>query len=258
MIIFVSIFLDTNMKVVSFFSAKGGTGKTSFNMMFASFLRYGLGKNVLVLDFDRPEYNLSYTRKREIAFMDKEGNGYGMERLYPIEEVAALDEKSISRIAGMLKSLSDEFDYIVMDFPGSFCESDAVCILAMKQVLDFIVIPVELDAMNIASSKALAQIFHESGLKTILFFNRVHGKEKTELYDELRTWFCENGIIVLENIVKSSISMKREMGCAGYFRSSVAFPERLVMEKNPGVVNLFREVVGYVEGEMEQSQEMAV
>lgn len=246
------------MKVISFFSAKGGTGKTSFNMMFASFLRYDLGKNVLMLDFDRPEYNLSYARKREIALMDKEGKEYGLERFYPVEEVAALDEKGIGRIADMLKDLSGEFDYVVMDFPGSFCETDAVCILAMRQALDFVVIPVEMDGMNIASSKALAQIFQESGQKTLLFFNRVHGKERAELYDELKAWFKGNGITVSDNIVKNSISMKKEMGCAGYFRSSVAFPEKLVMERNPGIANLFREVVGYVDREMGQGKKMVV
>ena len=45
------------MKVVTFFMSKGGTGKTSFNIMFASYLTYMLGRRVLVLDVDFPEYN---------------------------------------------------------------------------------------------------------------------------------------------------------------------------------------------------------
>ena len=35
------------MKVVTFFMSKGGTGKTSFNIMFASYLTYILGRKVL-------------------------------------------------------------------------------------------------------------------------------------------------------------------------------------------------------------------
>ena len=35
------------MFVLSFFSAKGGTGKTTFNMSMASYLRYSLGRRVL-------------------------------------------------------------------------------------------------------------------------------------------------------------------------------------------------------------------
>ena len=53
------------MKVVTFFMSKGGTGKTSFNIMFASYLTYILGRRVLVLDVDFPEYNLYFYRERE-------------------------------------------------------------------------------------------------------------------------------------------------------------------------------------------------
>lgn len=44
------------MFVLSFFSAKGGTGKTTFNMLMASYLKYSLGRRVLLLDADPPEY----------------------------------------------------------------------------------------------------------------------------------------------------------------------------------------------------------
>ena len=54
------------MQVITFFSAKGGTCKTTMNMMFASFLKYHLGKRVLLLDFDSPEFNLSNVRRRDL------------------------------------------------------------------------------------------------------------------------------------------------------------------------------------------------
>ena len=54
------------MKVISFLSAKGGTGKTTFNMLLASYLRYAKGKRVIAIDFDAPENNLSATREREV------------------------------------------------------------------------------------------------------------------------------------------------------------------------------------------------
>ena len=53
------------MQVISFFSAKGGTGKSTFNMLLASYLKYVLGKRVMVLDLDATGYNLSSTRERE-------------------------------------------------------------------------------------------------------------------------------------------------------------------------------------------------
>ena len=71
------------MTVVSFFSAKGGTGKTTFNMSMASFLKYNLGKEVIVLDADTPEYNLYNSRVRELDY--KRANG-GIDESTPIQE----------------------------------------------------------------------------------------------------------------------------------------------------------------------------
>ena len=53
------------MRIVSFYSAKGGTGKTTFNLLFASYLRYQKGLRVLFLDFDGPEFNVYFVRQRE-------------------------------------------------------------------------------------------------------------------------------------------------------------------------------------------------
>ena len=66
------------MIVVSFFSAKGGTGKTTFNMSMASFLKYHLGKAVIVLDADTPEYNLNWTTNAKTeALMNRRCTLYG-------------------------------------------------------------------------------------------------------------------------------------------------------------------------------------
>ena len=70
------------MRIVSFFSAKGGTGKTTFNLLFASYLRYRLGLRVLFLDFDGPEFNAYFVRQRELECFDGDREG-----LYPIESV---------------------------------------------------------------------------------------------------------------------------------------------------------------------------
>ena len=65
------------MKVLTFFTVRGGSGKT-----------------VIVLDFDGPEYNLYNMRARELDYM--RGNG-------------------IKSDAADLRYLKDEFEYVVMD-----------------------------------------------------------------------------------------------------------------------------------------------
>ncbi len=240
------------MTTISFFTAKGGTGKTVFNMMFASFLKNNLGKRVLVLDFDAPEYNLSYSRKRELLMMKELGLDINESELYPIDEVKNVSRESICNIAKTLHSIENDVDYVIMDFPGSFLPDDAVCLLAMEGILDAVIIPLELDGINIASSKALAALFQENGQKTLLFLNKVHGKERQEMYDELRKWFAEKRLIISQNIVKNCISMKKEFGTSGYLRSTVNFPTKDILIKNPGIIDLFNEVVDYVGREEKQ------
>lgn len=237
------------MRIVSFFSAKGGTGKTTFNLLFASYLRYRLGLRVLFLDFDGPEFNAYFVRQRELEHF--KGNPQG---LYPIESVEGerfRGKPGMTKLAEKLRGLEGELDYIVMDFAGSFSAEDAVCQLSLAGVIDLIVIPTELDGITIASCKALSCTFAESGQKSMLFFNRVHGKERDELYEKLFAWFEDNKLYMSHNKVKNTLAMRRdaESGGVNYMRSSVCFPEGRIIRGNPDIISLFDEVIEYVQGE---------
>ena len=262
------------MRIVSFFSAKGGTGKTTFNLLFASYLRYRLGLRVLFLDFDGPEFNAYFVRQRELERFDGDREG-----LYPIEYVegcrvepgmtgdpgsgpgmteegrlrgkpAMTKGPGMTGFAEKLRGLEGQLDYIVMDFAGSFSAEDAVCQLSLAGAIDLIVIPTELDSITIASCKALSRTFAESGQKSMLFFNRVHGKESDELYAKLFAWFEENHLYMSHNRVRNSLAMRRdaESGGVNYMRSSVCFPAGRIVRGNPDIIKLFDEVIEYVQG----------
>lgn len=230
------------MKVISFFSAKGGTGKTTFNMLLASYLKYEKGQRVMLLDFDAPEYNLSFCRKRELAGVKE---AVDESALYPIEAVRDLSEGNLATVAGMVRKMEGVLDYVVMDFKGSFLSGDPVCVMAEAGVLDMVVIPVELDAMIVASMKSLALLFKENGQQALLFFNRVHGKERPTQYEAVRRWFEEHGCRVARSQVKGNIGMKREQGEGHFVRSTLCFPGKEIRKSNPGIVGLLEEVIGY-------------
>lgn len=172
------------MRIVSFFSAKGGTGKTTFNLLFASYLKYRLGLRVLFLDFDGPEFNAYFVRQRELDCYDGDKEG-----LYPIESVESerfrgkpgmtegpgmtrlrVKPAVMTEMATRLRGLENELDYVVLDFAGSFSAEDAVCQLSLAGAIDLIVIPMELDSITIASCKALSRTFAESSQKSMPFF----------------------------------------------------------------------------------------
>ena len=233
------------MKVISFFTAKGGTGKTTFNMLFASYLKYVQEKQVMVLDLDAPEYSLTCCRDRDIDYLESSGLPCELDSFYPVEAVRDLSEQSIYDLADTIKGLRDQLDWLVLDFKGSFKQGDPVCTLAEEGVLDMIVMPVEIDPMIIASMKSLSTIFQDAGMDALLFFNRVHGKEKPGIYDAVEEWFTSHGCKVSPHRVKGNIAMKREQSGGTFFRSTVCFPQAAIQKNNPAIIDLFEQICAY-------------
>ena len=242
------------MIVVSFFSAKGGTGKTTFNMSMASFLKYHLGKAVIVLDADTPEYNLYNSRVRELDYKSKNG-GIDESALYPVWKVLDVTPEGIESLAGKLDALRGSVDYVLIDFPGSCVKDDAIWTFARRGVLDLVVIPVDMDPMVLASALQLAEIFTHTGQKVLLFFNKVHGKIPSEKYDAVAELFRSRGFRMSECRIKNALAMSRDAESgSNYLRSTICFPEKTVRDLNPQLIDLFKEVIGYEEREKTQAE----
>lgn len=242
------------MIVVSFFSAKGGTGKTTFNMSMASFLKYHLGKAVIVLDADTPEYNLYNSRVRELDYKRKNG-GIDESALYPVWKVLYVTPEGIESLAGKLDALRGSVDYVLIDFPGSCVKDDAIWTFARRGVLDLVVIPVDMDPMVLASALQLAEIFTHTGQKVLLFFNKVHGKIPSEKYDAVAELFRSRGFRMSECRIKNALAMSRDAESgSNYLRSTICFPEKTVRDLNPQLIDLFKEVIGYEEREKTQAE----
>ena len=242
------------MIVVSFFSAKGGTGKTTFNMSMASFLKYHLGKAVIVLDADTPEYNLYNSRVRELDYKRKNG-GIDESALYPVWKVLDVTPEGIESLAGKLDALRGSVDYVLIDFPGSCVKDDAIWTFARRGVLDLVVIPVDMDPMVLASALQLAEIFTHTGQKVLLFFNKMHGKIPSEKYDAVAELFRSRGFRMSECRIKNALAMSRDAESgSNYLRSTICFPEKTVRDLNPQLIDLFKEVIGYEEREKTQAE----
>lgn len=242
------------MLVVSFFSAKGGTGKTTFNMSMASFLKYHLGKAVIVLDADTPEYNLYNSRVRELDYKRANG-GIDESVLYPVWKVLDVTPEGIESLAGKLDALRGSVDYVLIDFPGSCVKDDAIWTFARRGVLDLVVIPVDMDPMVLASALQLAEIFTHTGQKVLLFFNKVHGKIPSEKYDAVAELFRSRGFRMSECRIKNALAMSRDAESgSNYLRSTICFPEKTVRDMNPQLIDLFKEVIGYEEREKTQAE----
>lgn len=209
-----------------------------------------------MLDFDSPEFNLSNTRKRELLFAQDKDMPLDVHSLYPIHEVDEESARNTKDILEFIEDVRPAMDFLVLDFGGSFVPSDIVCRLVMQHAIDLMVIPVEMDGMIIASAKALAWTLQEMGQQTLLFFNKVHGREKPQLYDALEDWFKGKGVNISPNRVKNALNVRRDSDNGSNFvRSSVVFPLKDIRAHNPGILNLFEEVAGH--DEMEKTEKTA-
>lgn len=235
------------MRTISFFSAKGGTGKTTFNMLLASWLKYEKGLRTAVLDFDSPEFNLSYTRKRELKYLQDKGLTPDEKQLYPILEIEDYESrKSLQVVRNLMIDAAGSLDVLILDFGGSFNDGDPVLDLVQAGLVDLIVIPLEMDGMILSSGKSLASVLEQLGQKTLLFFNKVHGKEKPQLYVELERWLAEDGLTVSTHRIKNTVKLRRDAdNGSNFLRSTVSFPCKEMQEINPELIQLFEEVSGY-------------
>lgn len=235
------------MQVISFFSAKGGTGKSTFNMLLASYLKYVLGKRVMVLDLDAPGYNLSSTREREVDGLMQEDASFDESSLYPIRKVEDLTRTHIKAEIADIGKLERDYDYVVIDCPGSLVRTDASFQMLAAGVFSLIVIPMDVDGMSIASSYSLGEVCKKLGQPFILFFNKVYWQEKKELYAQYEEFFAEGGMRISPHRVKNSVKLRRDAdGAAAFMRSSVCFPMKEVKATVPEIIELFEEVLEYV------------
>ena len=112
--------------MLTFFTVRGGSGKTVLSAAFASYVNYFLGKRAMVLDFDGPEYNLYNMRLRELSLTSEGDAECNKDELYIVEKVENTDSDSLDRFAASIRRIKEQFDYIILDFPGSFSKDDAI------------------------------------------------------------------------------------------------------------------------------------
>lgn len=235
------------MKVISFFSAKGGTGKTTFNMLFASYLKYVLGKKVIALDFDAPENNFASTRDREVDSLLEKDPSATVDGFYPVRQIKSTSQAGIRKAIQELRELEGKYDYVIVDAPGSMSEAEATSLLLVSFVLDLAVIPTDVDGMSIASSYSLACSCQAQNLPFFIFFNRVVWQEKKDLYEAFTQFFEEGGMTVSAHRIRSTVKLRRDSdSAASYLRSSIRFPEKEIRASVPELMELFEEVLEYV------------
>jgi len=246
------------MKTVSIFTEKGGEGKTTLSMLFASYLRYHCFKGVVAYDFDTPNYQFASTREVDLyelkrtpalARLASDGGNF-----YPVEKVAVgagLDARIIESIR--LTHETDRDGYVVMDFPGRFLNSDIIGKVISQGLLDLLVVPVSSDRQSVISATTLATsvtrpTFFAPGSgktrqETLLVWNKVSSRESsTRRYDSYERMIRDTyGLDFCSTRVRDIVIARRDAGTPGFIRSTICWPDGNVRRFAPYLPALFDE-----------------
>lgn len=175
------------MKTISFFSEKEGSCKTSFSIMYASWLKYRYGVSVAVIDFNNRIrfYRESEIREREIFI--KEHPEAGAQPLdtrtaWPIINAYTRDIEPYRGVAKehpyatwfrneYLNGRLKDYDIVLCDFPRNILRHEFRDLVSLR-LINLIVVPMGRDRVTIDSTIRLCRSLSACGQNYCCFINK--------------------------------------------------------------------------------------
>ncbi|MBQ8482890.1 MAG: P-loop NTPase [Bacteroidales bacterium] len=241
------------MKIIAFFSEKGGVGKSTFTLMYASWLKKH-GVKVGVADFNK---RLTEYRKDEIAFLKKNGtfDDSMLESAWPIIPV---DRKFAAQFGadnpgnaiwldtqireGGLRDL----DVLLVDLPGATSGKELPELIICK-MLNMIIIPVEKDRQTLGAALAVKNFLIKANTCRFFgFINKIqtsYGKKAD--YVKIMRVMKRQGLPMLPDMVSFSSRMEN-FEKVDMMRSTFAYPDwdlpAYKGSRDLGIENLFYDI----------------
>lgn len=212
------------MKTITFFSEKGGVGKSSFSIMLASWLYHQCGVSVAVADFNHRIKNYRNTEIRNRNEYIKKNPGtdikpFELSKTWPIFEAFKQDVAEIRQdgtpypYAAWLKTRIKEehledTQVLVCDFPGSLDDGSFMDLISLN-LIGLTVIPTEKDEMTLSSTLKLANSLKKFNKNYCCFINKaqVMMKNFRNGYLELGKRLTKHGVRMLPDIISYSERM---------------------------------------------------
>ncbi len=211
-------------KIISVVGEKGGIGKTTLNILLASYLYYAQGKNLVILYVDDPQYSIHKKREREVALSHTSETD--LLDMYPIEPVTVND------IQDAILKYYGQVDFIIVDLPGTLNVNMVKGLLYVEHVF----IPFDHDELEIDSTSHFYFTLKRV-LKSIhLFFNKYKLVKKNK-FSVLRQQFMDAGLPMMKSVVKEKTIYKEQ-----YRNTLYPVPENKELGKMD-IKKFFEEVV---------------
>ena len=252
-------------KTITFFNEKGGTGKTTFAALFASWLRYNQGEEVVVYDYDFPSFHLGKFREVDNYYY-KENGGLFQKMCdeagepYPIVTVGSSGVFEREQLREMVSGLKAEkgsgSGYIVLDFPGSFKSKDPIFHYLANGLIDLIVLPINSDSQSRLSALNVFRMMRhpdimklsgkDAGQECLFLWNGVtqtEAKAKDDRYDNYGRSLQQIGGKICRTRVKDIPILRRDPeNPLVFIRSTRCYPIMNIRRYCPYLNDLFEEI----------------
>lgn len=239
------------MKAITFYNEKGGVGKSSFGIMYASWLRYKMGIKSAMADFNN---RIMSERKNELKRRGKQEP----EDMWPIATVSKKELAEYTNLGIELprcKWLHDvterkEFadtEVLIIDLPGSTEGLEPQEIMYGKY-LSLVIMPTDRDLQTVRATiytKKLLKSLNRNNIRIAAFINEVQMFMKKSEFIEIAKIFKELDIDILPSMIQYSERMKKSKG-NNIMKSTLSYPDwdspEFKGSRDLGIENLFVDV----------------
>lgn len=222
------------MKTISFFNEKGGVGKSTYTILYASWLKYKHGLDVAVVDLNS---RIGQYRKDEIKY--KKGlniiDQYDLSKAW---DIIAPNKEQIKKYKGQAMPLSiwlDEEirdgmltgkDVVLIDLPGAAVGKEFSEMLLGQQIGMF-AIPTHRNMMTIratTSTNNTINTYKNYPVTVVNFITQIQTYVKIAVYEELANAFIKMHLQVLPDMISYSERLNT-LSNANIIASTLAYPD---------------------------------
>lgn len=249
------------MKTFTFFTPKGGCGKTTLILLLAAYIHYYLEKTVKVIDFDAPKFPLMHFREDDLAAFHREGTplhnylqGRQVFEPFPIEcagqEINTYESEDVIKIARAVNEeiRKEKFDYLLLDFPAGYSRLTPVSCLTHNHLIDGVYIPTSTESQELLDSYYMGLRLKEEGQAFKIVWNRVKKKyiENPSVLDRAEQEFLGHDLQFSKARIKDFNKAGEDSDVRCFVRNTLCWPDRYVKMVCPELIDLFEEIISFL------------
>lgn len=250
------------MKTISFFTPKGGCGKTTLTILFASYVFYFLRLRVLVVDLEALTFPVMGFRKDDLQEFRREAsplrnyfrrNGLDNDnyQVFDIEclgkEINTYSPSDVLQVAKIIQKRQEEdrYDLILIDCPAGFSHVTPFSCLSQNHLIDKVIVPMSTDTQERRKACSLAKRLSEMKINTCLLWYRL---PPALLKTPDRLDFAQSemeklsGATFLSTRIPTFAKASQGSDVKCFVRNTLCWPEQYLQMYCPALPLLFAEI----------------